>query len=273
MSEVPKKRGALSTEEMKFIEDNFGKMSIQEIAAEINRNDEPVHKYAIKQNLVHDNMPVEKYDEVLLKKKLKSRPYWDELVKQFTKEKLDFFVVSWVEIMKQLNQDVLYTEETQIKNLITLEILANQILEDRKYTEDELDRLKVKLDEELSMGDDCMDEELVADLQQEIAALRASKNHYTKEHMDILNRNEKTLKELKAARSDRFAKADNMKTSWTNLMQALEEEPIRRKEGQEAEIMRMAMYKAQLELAKFHTYEDGLIDQPLLNSKTAIEDD
>jgi 5-hydroxyisourate hydrolase-like protein (transthyretin family) len=53
----------------------------------------------------------------------------------------------------------------------------------------------------------------------------------------------------------------------------LEDEVVRAKEGDEIELMRLAKDKVAKDLGKYHTYVDGTIDRPLLNSETVMFED
>ena len=44
-SKIPKKRGQLALEEQEYIRENFGKLTIEQIAEHLNRNTSPIKKY------------------------------------------------------------------------------------------------------------------------------------------------------------------------------------------------------------------------------------
>ena len=53
-------------------------------------------------------MSEELYDDTLLRAKLEERPYWDEVKRQFSDQELRYFAVTWVRMMKQFREDILY---------------------------------------------------------------------------------------------------------------------------------------------------------------------
>ena len=53
----------------------------------------------------------------------------------------------------------------------------------------------------------------------------------------------------------------------------LDERNRRETEGREMEIMKLAAEKSKQVLGEFTEYEDGTVDQPLLNSDTIHEED
>ena len=44
-SKIPKKRGQLALEEQEYIRENFGKLTVEQIAEHLNRNTSPIKKY------------------------------------------------------------------------------------------------------------------------------------------------------------------------------------------------------------------------------------
>ncbi len=268
---MARKRGKLSLEEEEFIQLHVGSMPIKQIAMQINRTEETVLNYCMKHKLTYVGMSEEMFDDTILRKKLEQKPYWDEVKMQFSDEELHYFCVTWVRIIKQFREDILYTEELQVKQWITLEILSNRVMKERKRAIEQLDRMQTLLDQEYAKGPDERDNARIAGLETEIAMVRNSLGSYTTEHSKILDKIKDIQRDLKAARSDRVKKVEDSKTSWVGFIRALEDEQLRAKVGEEMEIMRMAKDKARKEFSKFHTYEDGQIDQPLLTTETAKE--
>ena len=129
---MTKKRGQLSLDEEKFIRDNIKKLTIQQIADSINRNIPPVKRYIIENRLLEDNDVLD--DEEYLKHKLHSKSFWGEIKKQFDNDsgELEYFENVWINLLRQFREDVLPAEELQIKQFITIDILINRSMKERK---------------------------------------------------------------------------------------------------------------------------------------------
>jgi len=270
---MARKRGKLSTKEENFIRDNAGKISMAEIAVAINRTEETVEKYCTENNLTYQGMSEEVFDETLLRAKLEERPYWAEVQKQFSEEELEYFAVTWCRIMKQFREDILYSEELSAKQWITLEIMGNKVMRDRKSTTEQIDRLEEMLRPLYEVPEEARDVMTISQLEQELSMLRNSQGSYTSEHSKILDRIERIQKDLKAARADRVKKIEDSKTSFTGFLRALEDEGLRQKVGEDLEINRIAKDQAIEKLSKYHVYEDGQVDQPFLTPETLINDE
>jgi len=265
------KRGKFGRTEDEFIRRNIKRMTVQQIADHLKRTPRAVHKYCVMNGLLQQGISDENYDKELLTNKLRERPYWNEIKSQFTKEELAYFTTTWVRILKQLREDVLYTEELQIKQWITLEILSNRVMKERKRSISQIDRLQKLLDEEYAKEPELRDNAQIAGLETELSMIRNSLSSYTTEHSKILDKIKDIQRDLKAARADRIKKVEDSKSSWMGFLRALEDEERRALIGEDMEIMRMAKDKAAQDFSEFHEYADGGIDQPLLNVETAKE--
>lgn len=268
---MTRKRGKLSTEEEKFIRDNADSLSLHDIAIQLNRTETTISEYCNKHRLTHAGMSEERYDDTILKQRLEERPYWAEVTSQFTDHELEYFCETWIRMIKQFREDILYSEELQVKQWITLEIMSNSVMKERKRAKEQVDRLQELLDVEYNLPVEQRDGERIAGLETELSMVRNSLGSYTTEHSKILDRIKDIQKELKAARADRVKKVEDSKSSWAGLMKALEDEVIRERLGNDIEVMRMAKDQAKVSFAKFHKYEDGQIDQPFLTPET-VED-
>lgn len=269
---MARKRGKLSTDEEQFIRNSVGRLSIHDIAVEINRTDETVQRFCDNNNLTYKGMSEEKYDDTVLQDKLQARPYWGEVTQQFTDDELVYFAITWVRVIKQFQEDILYSEELQVKQWITQEIMGNRVLRERKRAIEQVDRLQNLLDAEYAHPIEQRDPEMIAGLETELSHVRNGLSSYTTEHTKILGNIKDIQKDLKAARADRVKKVEDSKSSFSGFIRALEDEALRARVGEDAAIMRLAMDKAEERLSANHKYEDGLVDQPFLIPETARDD-
>ena len=270
---MARKRGKLSLEEEQAIRQLLtqGK-SFESIAAELNRTTRTIRKYCDENDLTYQGMSEEVFDETLLLQSLKGKPYWAEVEKQFSREEQEYFAITWVKLMKQLREDVLYSEELTIKQWISLEIMANTVLENRKKATEQIDRLQQIVDEQYRLSEEHRDVELLVRVETELSMLRNSQSAYTTEYDKILGKIERYQRELKAARADRVKRIEDSKSSFAGFLKSLEDEDIRRSHGEEIEINRIAMEVAKQRLSEWHEYEDGQVDQPFLTPETVKDD-
>ena len=240
---MPRKRGQLSTDEQNFINDNIQSMSMSDIASHLNRTIKPVEKYCKENNLTYKGMSEEIFDDTLLRARLESRAYWEEVKKQFNDADLEYFATTWVSIIKQFRDNILYTEELQVKQWITLEILGNHVMEARLKSKEQVMRLSDLLDREYSLDEEVRDVENIARLEAELAMIRNSMSSYTTEHAKILDRVEKSQRDLKADRAARVKTIEDSKSSFTGFLKSLEDSKIRQSVGEQLEMNKMAKDK------------------------------
>ena len=260
----PKKRGQLSLQEEEFIRNNVNSLSTDEIADQLNRSPAPVERYISENHLLlgQDNL-----DNIeFLKQKLHSKPFWPEIKKQFDQSsgELEFFEQTWVSLIKQFREDVLPAEELQIKQFITIEILINRSMKERKRHITDTEKLQKLVDDEYAKPEETRDIPKLANMETQLNFARNSIANYTNEYTKLLNEQQKISKDLKATREQRIKRIEDGKSSWVGLIRMLEDEDIREREGREMEIIRLATEKAKQTLQEYHNYEDKKVDRPFL---------
>jgi hypothetical protein len=268
---LPKKRGQLSLDEEKFIRENISSLSAQQIADQLNRNIQPIQRYINENELLPDN--IDSNDDRYLKAKLHKKPFWNEIVKQFDENsgELKLFEDTWVGLIKQFREDVLPAEELQIKQFITIEILVNRSMKERKRHIVETEKLQKEVDKEYSKPEDQRDIPKLANMETNLSFARNSIANYTNEYTKLLNEQQKISKDLKATREQRIKRIEDGKSSWTGLIRMLEDEEIREKEGREMEILAMATEKHRQKLESYHSFADNTVDKPFLTPESVAE--
>lgn len=270
----PKKRGQLSLEEEKFIRDNIGLLSIEQIADKLNRTVKPVERY-ISEAKIGLKTPDEQENDKTLRQKLHAKTFWSEIERQFDKEtgELEYFEDTWIGLVKQFREDVLPAEELQIKQFITIDILINRSMKERKRHISDTEKLQFEVDKEYQLDEDLRDAAKLANLETQLSFARNSIANYTNEYTKLLNEQQKISKDLKATREQRIKRIEDGKSSWIGLIRMLEDEEIREKQGREMEIMAMAVEKNKQLLSEYHQYADDGVDMPLLTPETIIKKD
>jgi len=262
------KRGRISKEEQSFIESNLEKLTTFEIAKELDRDQNSIEDF-IKRKLGVGLSDIEEasYD-------LRTRPYWKVLESQFTEEELQMFDYHWAELISQFKDDVIHSEEMQIVDMVKLDLLMNRSLTSSKSNLTQVNALDQMITEERAKDADQIDKEYLFNLERQSASLRASTESLNRDYRDLQDKKNKMLKDMKATREQRSKQLENKTQSFKGWMVYMREHPELIKEfGIDMEKRRLAASKELVRLSEYHTYEDGMIDQPFLNADTLIKED
>ena len=86
-------------------------------------------------------------DYETIRQKLHAKSFWNEIRNQFDEEtgELEYFESTWINLIKQFREDVLPAEELQIKQFITIDILINRSMKERKRHIKETEKLQKKV--------------------------------------------------------------------------------------------------------------------------------
>ncbi|MHA2389137.1 MAG: hypothetical protein ACXACW_10505 [Candidatus Hodarchaeales archaeon] len=260
------KTGRLSKTDWHYIEENAEKMTPDEIAANLEREVDPVIKYLKRigktANKAQALQVQAEYD-------IKGRPYWKELKLQFSEDELELFLYHWKQIVSQFRKDVLATEELQIVDTIKLEILMNRALREQQKSMESVRELERDIETEKRLPNDEQDKEQIFSMERQIASLRAAKEALSREYKDLQTKKSGMFKELKATREQRIHKLENNKSTMAGLIEKILRDPdFFEEQGKYIEKMRMAMEKEMERLTDYHEYEDGTVDQPFMTPET-----
>lgn len=258
---VPRKKGQLALEEQEYIRQNYNKLTIDQIAENLNRTSAPVKKYIKDNSLSEDNAV-----DSMIRQKLYGKSFWSEIQKQFDIQsgELQYFEETWINLIKQFREDVLPAEELQIKQFITIDILINRSMKERKRHIAETEKLQKQVDFEYSMPESDRDTAKLSNLETQLSFARNSIANYTNEYTKLLAEQQRISKDLKATREQRIKRIEDGKSSWIGLIRMLEDEETREKQGREMEILNMATKKFKENLQNLHEYADGNLDKPFL---------
>jgi hypothetical protein len=265
------KRGRLGKPETNFIRDKAGHMPVEDIAAELNRDVTTVHSW-IKENLAIDisstgeAVPIEENE---IRNELRSSPEWEELKQQFVESELKIFERKYSKLMSQFRNDVMPTEEMQIFHLIKLDILMDRNLKSRARALEDIERLTKDLEDMYShhtrgqpMDDN--DRDRLTNLENQLISAREAEQSKTGEYVKLSEKHSALMKELKATRDQRISKWENAKETFLGLLKELQNEDFRKQEGDDMELLKLAMVTEKKRLSQSHKFVDDNIDQPLL---------
>lgn len=260
-------KGPMSKEDKAFISESAGKMNPSDIAKAINRNPKSIIKY-MKENGLMKNYISSYYSNNSLSK----TPYWHELIKQFDEEELKLFEYHWEKVISQFQQDILHTEELQVLDMIKMEILANRSLSNQSQIKQQIDSLRQDI-MTLKLSKD-KDYDKIESREAQIAALYSTYETLGKDYSNLLKEKSNIFKALKVTREQRYRQIENSKESLIDWIKNIIENKEKRHEaGVHMEKMRLATKEEYIRLSEYHTYADGTVEKPILNSETVFDDD
>lgn len=271
---VAKKRGQLSLGEMQFIREHAESMSPDVIATELNRTVEPIKRYLAEEKLINANEMTDESEIIALRKRLRSTPYWPEVIKQLSDEggEIDYFEKVWIGMMRQFKEDVNETELIYIKQFIITEILTNRSQKDIARYVKERDKAENERAEEYEKDVAVRDTAKISFLDSSIIQLGNAIGSLNNSYIKLSDQLKQIGRDLKATRDQRFEKIEKAGQSWIGLLRALDDAEEREKRGKEMELMRLAAEKAKNDLSEYHTYLDNKVDVPFLNFETVPEE-
>lgn len=266
------KQGKPSKQEKDLLFDLYAKgMNSEEIGEKLGRRSFIIKKWIRQFHLDTVNKTPEKVKETeRVLSDLHKKHFWKEIKKQFTEDEIRYFESHWIALMMQFREDVLPAEEMQLKQLVTIDILINRSMQERKKHMEEIERIQNEINLEYKKDELNRDINKLANLEQQKAYAQNSIGSYTTEFTKLLAEQKTINQNLKATRDQRIKRIEDSKTTFTGLLKALDDEELRRRMGDEAELMRMAKDKTKEELGQYHTFSDNTLDLPLLTPETIM---
>ncbi len=274
---MPLVRGALRDSEKQYIEKHLNDKPIEQIAAELNRSEEIVRKYA-RLHLGFEENVVAAKEQGRLIHSLRNSEDWKIVKKQFTSEELQFYEMRYADIVKQFKEDITPTELIQIHQLIKYEILMNRNLLDRqthKLNKEMLNKNLESIREEIAEEED-KDEcrrlrELALNHQTQITAMEIAEQNASKEYTMLDEKHNKLLEALKSTRAQRIEKNINTNRNWADVIKMLEQRDIQEQENRFLNLFRKATDIEYAKLSKPYQFTEFEADPPILTNETAPE--
>ena len=264
------RQGRLTYDDMRFIESNWKKMSYTEIAKSLDRSIPSIKKYI--DTKIKSGNSIEAR-ELKVEYDIKSRPYRNDIEAQFEKEELPLFIYHWEKTISQFKDDVLPTEELQIVEMIKMEILMNRMLKKQKTVMNEISSLQTVLLEEQKKPIDEKNLVSVGAINTQLMMMHQAQQAASKEFQEMSTKKLKILEQLKATRNQRYAKIENSRQTFNSFLASLIADKDKRREwGITIEKRRQAAEQEMKRISEYHTYLDGVVDQPLLTPENVKDD-
>ncbi len=243
--------------------------SVEEIATLLNRNVPTVRKWL--DDLHIELIGADPLDVKRILDNLHKMHFWPDVCQQFSADEIKYFEGEWLALMTQFREDVKSAECLTLKQLITVNILINRSMKERKTCIDRVDELQGDILRERQSP--APDEDRIFSLEQALTFTRQAIAQFTGEYTKLLGEQKHINKELKATRSERIQRIEDAKTSFTGWLRALEDETHRERVGYDAEINKIAKDKAKGKLYQYNTYDDDEVDRPILNNESVLLDE
>lgn len=267
------KRGQLSNEEMRYIEQNASIKTVKEISEAISKSTKVVNKYIYKKNLVSKDVLSNNssaVEEAKCKEILRHREYWPEIKQQFTPGEIKVFEQIWVKLWLQFTGDVLASEELQMKKYITLEIMKDRFGKQILICIKEIEDINNKMQAERSKPTPDKDE--IRYLSMQLEKHQANHIALSKQQRETMTEQKSVESQLRVSRDDRVKSVQDATKNWTTVIRLLNDNPaIRSDVGKHIELMRIASDRSKILLSGLHKYVDGSVDQPILSQDTIGE--
>lgn len=264
---MPSKSGNLTKVEIKFIKDMAATMSPEEICRKLDRPLELIKLHIVEK-------PAEQKEIAAFHDSIT----WRKLADEFSPEELLYFNEEYADLVSQFKEDVLKTEEQQIRKAITFDILMRRNLSLQRKSQGDISRLEamqqnVSKDYKLlkqSMTDDQRHdrEEFILQIETQLQAVKGSLQAKSKEFTDLDNRHQKLMEALKATREQRISKIESSNKSFLAVLRELAEAEKRKEADRQIGLMSLATDNEFKRLAKPHKYDDGNEDLPVLSAET-----
>lgn len=282
-----RKRGKFSIEELNFMNQNINILTIEEMALKLNRTVEVVAKH-VETLLDNKNETLNRLENKEVFRDLKLKPFWQELKQQYTERELELYLYHWAKFYEQFGGDVTHSEEMEICHAIDLQILMHRNLKDKYKTDEEISRLDKYLVKLLAEEKDYQETEAlepqdknkalkdirdqIAVVMTQIQGIRSAQTTKTKEFNDLLDKFQKMSRDLKTTRDQRFKDIQERKITFFGFLKQFEDGREKQRLSTEAELISLSTKESLKRLGEYHTYTDGTIDQPILNSDLLKED-
>ena len=266
---MAKKTGKLTAEEIDYIIANKDRGTCDQIGKALGRRAGVISDY-ITQNLGAGKEAV----SLKIKHHLKDRPFYKDLLKQFSKDEMKTFEDQYVNHFNQFKDDIFHTEEMQILDIIKIGILCDRLLVSQNETRRQIEEIQYEILLEKQKDRVTWDMEFIMARERQISIMQGSMKNVSDEYQGLMTRKSALTKEIKGTRDQRVKMFENRNEKFTTLMTKLtENSEYRRAVGIDMEKYRLAMMAESKRLGSEIRYEDGVVDRPLLNPETVMRDD
>ncbi len=299
MTKKPRPASGLTQDEKRFIRQNCLDASDEELAKKLKRDPRTIRKYRTEKlgvikgprgTIISEGhppkpeQPLEDEDDLkasanmtkpererFFQRQLTNSQFYFELQKQLTDDEINFYLEEWGSLCEQFS-DIVATEKRQIDELIKAEIMANRVMRSIRVAEDEIEKLADSVERLRSFNDVDNDEDAQERDQQlcdMIRTMSAQSNAMARDYQNFVDMKNKILEHLNGRRKDRLHQIEKSKTTFIGLVEALQDQEVRRAQGKHLELLKRAKDKKAKEWRRSdNTFPDGSRDFILLDHQS-----
>lgn len=202
------------------------------------------------------------------KVELLTKSFYQTIRKQLSATELDYFTKTWVETIMQFNNDLLPTEEAELREMILLEILQNRMMSETYILNMRKDRLEIELTKLKGLPPDRDTTKATASIRADMESVISRARDNMKQYKDLGDRLNKMREALNASRKNRSDSLQSAKQSFGQWIALIQDYEIKKRVSHEMEIMRMAMEKEQDRLGSPYKFANKQTDLPILSPET-----
>ena len=266
MAEPKKKSGAISNDERRFIIENASKLTTEDIAEQIGKSVKIVEREI--QN--HVKLPTAENNTI--RWHLRKMPEWKSIKQQFNNDELNLIEEKYVKYVEQMENNLTATEESQVLNMIKLEILMDRNLISNRQSLESLviyEQTSQAIIDSVGGDYSLLDEDQlkqIQDCQNQITSIRDGQGFRNKQHMEMQTQLNSIHSKLKTSRDQRVGQILDAKKSFGAYLKELMDIKNQEKESRWIELNNMAVEKEEKRLSRAHKYADGSYDNPMLTA-------
>jgi hypothetical protein len=278
-AELAGKTGRIGQKEREAILKMAESMTVEQIAAKLNRNDETIRRIVRRFYKEPTREDAAQKEKVALRQSLRDSEMWRRLKDEFVPAELKFFEEQYLQLMSQFREDVLPTEQGQVFDAIKFDILKSRNLMARKKALRDIERLESLQANLLAQhNDDVMELDeagraQLLNIESQLRSARDSEREATDEFSKLQQRYDSIIRDLKATRSQRIKDVESGRETFLGLIKMLQQRDVAESEGRQFSLVRLAAEKEYRRLGEVHTYEDSSADRPILSPDTVGDDD
>lgn len=260
-----------TVEEREYVRQNMMTMTVEAMATHLNLDLKMVN-YIIEKIRIEERRALEDKKNVEIIDSLTCKPFYAQLRRQFSKEEIDFFKYEWVQTIRQFNEDLLPTEENELKDMIILEIMKGQALRKNLELKKRKDVLQVSLTQSQILNQPTTENRILqGELRTEIENCIKMEQDNMRHFKELTEKSAAMRKALSASRQQRVTRIMNARANFSEWIRAIQDNENRSRVAREMELMKMSLQKEEERLGKFVKFADKKMDVPLLNSDTAFD--
>lgn len=262
--------GRISREQEAFIRENLSELGWEAVAHAIHKSVQSLKDYCSRKGIVVNTGEGADYSErAIIKAELIMESFFPFIKEQLSASELEFFKEQYAAHILQFSKvsGIIFTEKMQIMHLVRNEIVLDRVFKRQKEFLEENEEIKKELKKygQANTVEDLGRVKALKEIMQTNVASFASFSREAKELQDKINQ----LREsLNATRAQRTKDMKSVNTTFATYCAALDNETIRRQEGDYINIFRAAVEKERARLSKWHVYGDSEADIPFLTPET-----